>query len=415
MSQERLEMSLKERQRMLIMHQVESGELSLIEASERMGICYRQSKRIWLRWKLGNAGGLIHRLRGQFSNRALPPEFKKGVLDLYRENFKDFGPTLASEKLEELFDVSVNRETLRRWLHQDKQIVPRCRLRAHRSRRARRKHFGELVQFDGSDHAWFEDRGDKSCLFVMVDDATGQSLSYMSPAETTKGAFTALRLWIEAYGIPSALYLDKRTVYRATREPNEQERREGTGALTDFGRACHLLGIDLIFAHSPQAKGRVERKNGVYQDRLVKEMRLLGIDDIDGANAILGDFDKSLNGKIAVLPASDVDFHRPTPSGDSLNEILCREATRVVQNDWTISFKSLQYQIKRQPGLPRPKSRVIVRRRQDDSLTILCNGKSLDYDVVKLLTDQLPHPHGGGAPPRACAQTDAQTPLRGHF
>jgi len=410
MSQERLSMSLKERDRLLIMQQVELGSIRLVEASERMDVCYRQAKRIWRRWKKGRAGGLIHRSRGRVSNRRIRREDKDKALDLYREHFGDFGPTLASEKLAETFGVSVHAETLRRWLHEAHLLIPRSAVRTHRRRRDRRKHFGELVQMDGSDHDWFEQRGGRACLMVMVDDATGRSLSYMAPAETTQGAFMALKKWIEAHGIPTALYVDKKSVYRPVRSANETERRSGTEALGDFGQACHRLGIGLIFAHSPQAKGRVERKNAVYQDRLVKEMRLRGIDDIDGANAMLNDFDTSLNEKMAIAAGSDVDLHRSTPSARVLNETLCREHSRVVQNDWTVSFEGRIYQIENQPSLPRPKSRVTLRRRLDDSVAILNGESELRYSVKNLQPGQFPHPHGGGGTdrPPALAHTIPQ-------
>jgi transposase len=406
MSQETLRMSAKERARMLILGQVESGALDLVEASKRMQVSYRQAKRLWARWLESREGGLTHRLRGQASNRQLDDAFRAVVLSLYRTLYWDFGPTLASEKMAERDGVAVHPETLRRWLHEEHLWVPRREPRRHRRRRARRSCFGELVQMDGSDHAWFEDRAGRSCLMVMVDDATGRTLGRFAAQETTAAAFEALRQWIVRYGVPQALYVDRKSLYVAQRPPTAEERRQGSGALTDFGRACFRLGIQIIPAHSPQAKGRVERRNGLLQDRLVKELRLAGIADFAQANALLGPFMERLNDRFAVPPLSPLNAHRPAPTDAVLNEILCWEWRRVLQNDWTVTLNNQRYQIERQPDLPKPRTPLTIRRCQDGTVRILHEERPLKITMIANgnQRDCYPRPCRGGGLERQAPQ-----------
>ena len=239
--------------------------------------------------------GLIHRNRGRPSNRRKAPEVKEMALALYREQYWDFGPTLAAEKLVERDGYEVNHETLRRWLLAAGLWKRQRNRPKHRQWRERKAHFGELVQMDGSHHRWFSGQEDKDCLMDMVDDATGRTLALMSEEETTVAAMRVLWAWVEKYGIPKALYVDWKNVYVTQREPTLEEQLSGELPLTQFGRACKKLGIEILPANSPQAKGRVERKHGVYQDRWVKELRLAGIRDIEGANQSLLGFTESLN------------------------------------------------------------------------------------------------------------------------
>jgi transposase len=398
MSQETLRMSAKERQRLVIMGQVETKGLRLQEGAEAMGVSYRQAKRLWRRYRERGARGLVHGLRGRISNRRTDPAARERIVAAYRRGYGDFGPTLASEKLAERDGLTVNRETLRRWLHEERLWVSKRALRRHRKQRQRRTSFGELVQLDGSHHAWFEDRAAPCCLMVMVDDATGRTVARLGAQETTRAAFEVLRLWVERYGLPQALYTDQKSLYEALRAPTEAEKRQGSGALTDFGRACFRLGIRLIPAHSPQAKGRVERKNGVLQDRLVKELRLAGLADRDGANALLPDFLEALNERFAVAPRSPIDSHRPAPPPQVLADLLCWELERTVQNDYTVAYQGRAYQIENQPGLPRPRARVTVRRRLDDTVALLYRDQPLEFHPANHYTTRF-----GPAPPMGAA------------
>jgi hypothetical protein len=220
-------------------------------------------------------------------------------------------------------------------------------------------HFGELVQLDGSFHPWFEDRGPQSCLLTLVDDATGVSLGRFGAQETIWAAVGILRMWIERYGIPRALYTDWKNVY--VRRPNQEERETGAQPLTQFGRMCAALGIKIIPASSPQAKGRIERNHGTHQDRLVKKLRRKGICDLDAANAFLdaGYWDDH-NRRFTQAAASDEDFHVAVPRGQQLDKIFRRQETRTVSNDWVIRYDNRLLQLERQSHRPPARSTVHV-------------------------------------------------------
>lgn len=378
-------MSRKERSRLVIMTRVREKAMTIGEASEVMWVSYRQGRRIYKRYREEGDRGLIHRNRGQPSNRRKPSELKGKVLALYREQYWDFGPTLAAEKLEERDGYEVDHETLRRWLLAA-GLWKRQRKRArHRQQRERKAHFGELVQMDGSHHRWFEDRGDERCLMDMVDDATGKTLALLSEEETTAAAMKVLRAWVKKYEIPKALYVDWKNVYVTQREPTVEEQLAGELPLTQFGRACQKLDIEIITASSPQAKGRVERKHGVYQDRWVKELRLAGIKDIEEANQCLCGFVESVNAKFAVEPRSSADFHRPVPQGMDLRTVFCREEPRTVGNDWVVRYKNRFFQIGLQSNLPPARRRVMVQEHLDGSIHIAYRDREVLFTEIKEL------------------------------
>ena len=378
-----LMMSTKERRRMLIFERVKEGQLRLLEASRRLDISYRQSCRSYRRYREEGAKGLIHRNRGRPSNRAKPHEFRLEVVKRYDEKYEEFGPTFAAEKLAEDGFV-LDHETLRRWLLAAGIWKKKRRRRKHRSRRERRAHFGELVQLDGSHHCWFGREHSSSCLMNMVDDATGTTLSSMAEEETTEAAMRTLWSWIERYGVPKALYTDKKNVFVTDREPTIEEQLADLEPLTAFGKACHKLGIEIITANSPQAKGRVERNHGVYQDRFVKELKLKGIKTIEGANELLGGgFVDNLNAKFAREPKDPKDYHRPVPKGLNLDEVFSFEETRVVMNDWTIRYQNRMLQVlKDNRVLPRPRAKVVVRTLLDGQIQLLHQGKKLKFEPI---------------------------------
>jgi transposase len=381
-NKETLRMSRKERRRMVVLEQVKQGSLTLREACERMKLSYRQTRRVWKRFKRSGAQGLVHGSRDRISNRRLDEGLKRLALELYEAQYRDYGPTLASEVLADDHGVYVHRETLRRWLHAAHLYVPKRVARQHRKQRERRRRFGQLVQIDGSHHRWLEDRGEKSCLMVAIDDATGRSMALMSEEETTESAFELIGKWVARYGVPEAVYVDGRTLYASERDATPDEVRQGSGALTDFGRGCWRLGVEVIHARSPQAKGRVERRNGVLQDRFVKAMRRHGVSTIAGANAMIDGFMVELDGRFAVSPLDPLDAHRHVPSPDQLADALCWEQTRSVQGDWTITYGGRRYQIARQSGQPHPRQRVTVRRRLDQSLAIVHHGQTLRFTRI---------------------------------
>ena len=398
-------MSEKERRRKVELEGIVEGRMSIREVSQKLGLSYRQCRRSYKRYREEGDQGLVHRSRGRRSNRARPERFRRAVLERYRERYDGFGPTLAVEKLAEE-GYRVDHETLRRWLLADGQWRRHRRRAKHRSQRPRKEHFGELIQIDGSHHEWFGPGRPRTCLMNMVDDATGTTMALMAEEETTEAAMRLLWRWIERYAIPKALYADKKNVFVTDREPTIEEQLAGEEPMTAFGTACKKLGIEIIRAHSPQAKGRVERSHGVYQDRLVKELRLQGITTVEGANELLADgFSERLNARFQREPARRRDFHRRVPKRLTLAEVFSWEETRTVHNDWTVRYNNRFYQIlKENRPRPRPKEKVVVRVLLDQSVQLLYRGKKLRYQA---LAGPAPRKHEKAAPvqePRPHAQ-----------
>ena len=259
---------------------VKAGELSLTEASAVLGLGYRQTKRIWRRYQDHGDAGLVHRLRGQPGQRRKPPELRAKILARYAERYPDFGPTLAAEYLAKE-KLLVDHETLRRWLLAENQRTVCRRRQRHRQWRERKPCLGAMVQLDGSHHDWFEGRRDKCVLMVMVDDATSRVWAQFCEEETTHASYDVLAGWTNKYGLPQSLYVDRASIYRCEGLGSIAEQIAGQEPQTQFGRAMRQLSVELILANSPQAKGRVERINGVLQDRLVKALRLSGINDME--------------------------------------------------------------------------------------------------------------------------------------
>jgi transposase len=283
-------MSARELSRVEMLGRVKAKSLRLVDAATLLGVSYRQVKRLWRRFKRGGAKALRHAAAGRASNRQTGPRLRQRVLALIREKYSGdlatrFGPTLIAEHLASEDGLRVDHETVRRWMLAAGLWSRQRRRTPYRQRRERKPHFGELVQLDGSFHAWYEDRGPRRCLLTMVDDATSHSLGLFSGEETIWAATTVLRRWIAQHGVPHALYTDWKNVY--VRAATEAERVAGLVPLTQFGRMCAALQIQIIPASSPQAKGRVERNHGTHQDRLVKKLRRLGLADDAAANAFL--------------------------------------------------------------------------------------------------------------------------------
>jgi hypothetical protein len=354
--------------------------MSLKKASAVLGVSYRQARRIYKRFTEQGDAGLVHKSRGRLSGRGFDAEVKQAVLDLYKKKYDGFGPTFAAEKLLEDHALVVDHETLRRWLIAGGLLKRRRKSSAYRQRRIPKPHFGELVQMDGSHHRWFEDRGDETCLMNMVDDATTTTLTLMDKEETTEVAMRLLMAWIEKYGVPETLYVDKKNVFVTDRAPTIEEQLRGETPMTHFGRACDKLGIRIICANSPQAKGRVERNHGVYQDRLVKEFRLKGVSTIDRANEFLrGGFIDKLNSKFAKAPADPKDRHRPLEKKTDLSAIFSFEHRRTIGNDYTVRFKGRIFQIVKQSALPPAKAKLVVQVRLDGSIHLIYCDRELEF------------------------------------
>jgi len=366
------------------MGRVKAGNLRLGEASELLELSYRQARRIWARYRGGGAKALQHGNCGRRSNRAYAEEFRSTVLEQVRHRYEEFGPTLAAEHLASDDGLAVPVETLRRWMKQAGLWQRQRQRKPYRKRRERKAHFGELVQMDGSFHEWLEERGPRACLMHMVDDATTIVLGRFSAEETTWAAASLLRRWIEQYGVPQALYTDWKNVY--VRPPNAQERQRGEPAVTQFGRMCGKLGIRIIAASSPQAKGRVERVHGTHQDRLVKKLRLVEIDNYGAANRYLEEhYIAEHNRRYARAAAAEADYHRRRPRARQLDEVFWLEEERVVSEDWVVRYKNRLLQLERQSQHWAPsRSRVLVRENEAGEIAIYYRGQHLASREVPL-------------------------------
>jgi transposase len=392
-------LSKKELSRVEVMGRVKACSLRLCEAAEMLGLSYRQSKRIWARYRVGGAKALQHGNCGRVSNRAYGAEFQAAVLKQVQARYEDFGPTLASEHLASDDGLAVHAETLRRWLKQAGLWQRQRRRKPYRQRREAKAHFGELVQLDGSFHEWLEERGPRGCLMHMVDDATTKALGWFSAEESIWAAVAVLRRWIERYGVPQALYTDWKNVY--VRPPNAQERMRGEPAVTQFGRMCAKLGIEIIAASSPQAKGRVERAHGTHQDRLVKKLRLAGIANYDQANAFLDEhYLAEHNRRYAHAAAAPADYHRRGPTSRQLDEVFWLEEERVISEDWVVRYQNRLLQLER-PSRPRvpTKSRVLVRENQTGDLAIHYRDHRLVFRERKAASTALSERRGAAPSP----------------
>ena len=371
--------------RVKVLGMVEQKTMTLKHASHLLGVSYRQAKRLSKRYREEGEQGLIHRNVGAPSHRRIVPAERALAVQLYQSHYADFGPTLASEKLFERHNLTVDHETLRRWLIAEGVWTRKRKRRSYRQRRLRRECFGELVQFDGSHHDWFEGRSGRCCLMNMVDDATGKTLSFLCEQETTVAAMQLLWRWIELYGIPQAVYCDRKNAFVLNREPTIEEQLSGVIPRSPFKTACDKLGIEVIVAYSPQAKGRVERNHRVYQDRLVKELRLQGSETLEDANAYLAnEYLHLVNTKFAKEPACSEDGHSPLLNRDELNNIFCFEALRVVSNDYVVQYSSRCYQIQKSRNRPHPDAKVIVRKWLDDTVHFFWQGKEIQAEEILL-------------------------------
>src|ERR1700722_18995964 len=373
---DRIAMSQRERDRLRILQDVEEGKSSQVKAAQLLKLTVRQVRRLQERWRKQEAAALVHRLRGQPSNRQHDAALKKKVLQLYRRRYADFGPTFACEKLaEDGVVVAVN--TLRRWLLAEGLWQRRRRREVHRQRRPRRSCFGELVQMDTSLHAWTEGRGDAMVLLTMIDDATSGVLARFYPGDTSEAHLDLLGRWLQKYGRPRALYTDRHGIFEAHKKGGIDY--EGA---TQFSRALAELDIDLIKARSPQAKGRVERSFGTAQDRWVKELRLAKVRTVDQANAVLERLLPEHNRRFSVPAGLPVDAHRRLGSGHNLAAILSIQEQRVVANDYTVRLENRLYQLDK-PIYPGERGgKVIIELRLDGTMAVRFGNRYLKYHEI---------------------------------
>lgn len=377
-------MNQKERDRLKVLTQIQQNELTRAFAAESLHLSERQLYRLLNRYREQGDAGLVHRLRGRPSNHAHDETDKAKAVRLYRERYRDYGPTLFSEVLADDHALAVAPETLRRWLITASLWAGSRRKRPHRRHRERRSAIGSLVQFDGSPHDWFEGRGPDCTLLVAIDDASSRVFLRFVESENTRDVFIAIRSYFEHYGIPRAFYTDRGSVFYGEDKP------------TEYQRAMKALGVETIFAHSPQAKGRVERSNRTHQDRLVKALRRHNIGQMAAANRFLEQtYHAEHNRDFAQLDGLP-DLHRSI-DGIDLKNILCFETRRQVRNDYTITLDAQYLQLERSDApLPPPKREVTVRRWLDDSLHLFWNEHELKYTALK----SKPKPRAATTPSR---------------
>jgi len=377
---ELLTMSTREITRLEVMQRLKEKRLLQKEAAVMLGIGTRQVKRLYQAYRQRGAKGLVSQRRGQPSNNRLEAGVLQQALDLILERYADFGPTLAHEKLTEVHRLKLSRERVRKLMIEEEIWKPkRAKKPPVHQMRERRACIGELVQIDGSDHDWFEGRAARCNLLVYIDDATGQLLElWFVPEETTFAYFAASRHYFERYGKPVAFYSDKHGIFRV----NQEQTSGLSDGITQFGRAMQEMGIQIICASTPQAKGRVERANQTLQDRLVKELRLQGISDIDTANAFLPQFREDFNRRFAVQPRSTHNAHRPLLKIENLDLILTRQKIGTLSKNLTVQSNRVIYQIQSdRPDYALRNAQVTVCENANGEVTILYKNNPLSYTI----------------------------------
>ena len=380
-------MSEREVRRAGVLARVKGEELTQVEASEILGLSYRQTKRLYRRFFFLGVDGLVHGNAGKRFNHGKAAKLRGRVLGLVKKYYggepgERFGPTLAAEHLATDHGIGVDAETLRRWMLEAGLWTRERKRKAYRQRRLRRAHFRELVQMDGSFENWLEGRGPRGCLLHMVDDATGTSWATFADEETTGGVADTLRGWVERYGVPRALYVDWKTVYH--HKPTVRQKQEGIVPVSQFGRMCAKLGIELIGANSPPAKGRVERGHGTHQDRLIEKMRLQKIATYAAANRFLEDpYLPQHNAKYASAPREQADYRSGLAPHLDLDQVFCLERERTVGNNWAVPYGPQWLQIEAQQKTPVNAGNIVtVREHRDGSLTLLLRDTVLNWHEV---------------------------------
>lgn len=379
-----LTMNHKELNLQVIMNKIQEKRLTQVKAAEILNLSLRQVQRWYARFRQEGPQGLISRKRGKTPNNVIPEETKRHVIGIIQETYADFGPTLAAEKLYEDHNLYFATETIRKWMMEAELWIPReKRLKRAYQPRYLRDCYGELIQIDGSQHHWFEDRGPKCTLLVYIDDATGKLMEcQFVKSESTFTYFDSTRRYLNKHGKPVAFYSDKHSTFRVNRkDPHSADGH------TQFARALTDLNIDIICANSPQAKGRVERANRTLQDRLVKEMRLRGISTIDEANKFLPEFMEAFNLKFSKEPMNSKNLHRTLLAHEDLNEIFCWQEQRTLSNSLTVRYDKVIYIVKDSVETRKiARKKVTVFDYHDGSIKIKYDNEPLPYTVFDKLS-----------------------------
>jgi len=381
MAKDIIRMSREEIDRLMIIRGVTDREVTQGRAAEVLGLSERQVRRIVKKVREEGSAGIIHHSRGRRSLRKMSEERASEIQRLIKERYMGFGPTLAAEKLREREGIEVSREKLRQLMLEAglwKRARNRKRVHVWRERKA---HCGQMVQMDGSHHDWLEGRGPEIVLMGYIDDASSHYFGRFYEYEGVYPAMDSLQRYIRRYGRPMSLYIDKHSTYKTTRQASLDELLRGQSAATQVERACRELGIEVIHAGSPQAKGRIERSFGTHQDRLVKEMRLEGISTLEEANEFLDLYLPLHNHKFAIQPLESKDLHRRLPPGIRYRDILCLKDKRTITNGYTIQWKNRELLID-QPNAAMRRRKVEVREHFNGQIEILFNGRRLKYQEI---------------------------------
>ncbi len=373
-----ISMSIKEGSRLHIIRQVLEKSITQKKAAQLLALCERQVRRIVFRIRQEGAGGICHRSRGGVSNRRINGQVKKRILALCRGRYREYGPTLVHEKLSQEHHLQIGIETLRQWFIEAGIPYQKRRNRPHRQWRERKSYFGEMIQIDGSHHAWLEDRGPWCVLMGYIDDATNEAFFRFYGYEGTMPAMDSFKRYIRRYGIPQSIYVDKHATYKSRAPETVEDDLLGRKPRSDFEKSLELLGVTVIHAHSPQAKGRIERLFRTLQDRLVKELRVRNINTLEQANAFLTEYVPQFNTRFRRKPAQEGDLHRPALASRELDEILSVKTERALRNDFTVAHNKKLYQVH---DTVRAK-KITIQERINGSLYFLHQGKRLRYKEI---------------------------------
>jgi len=387
-------MSKKELKRLPIIHRVMEKRLTQVKAAEMLDLSDRQIRRLISKIEAGGDPAIVHKNRGKQSPFKFPKEFEDKIIGIIEKRYYDFGPVFAAEKLLECEKIKVSKEKLRQLMIIHGIDYPRRKKKGVIHKWRERKHCrGEMIQMDGSDHDWLEDRGPRLVLMGYIDDASGEVFGRFYDYEGTFPAMDSFKQYIALYGLPLSFYVDRHSAYKTTRQPNLDEDLKGEFAKTQFSRLLNELDVKVIFAHSPQAKGRIERLFETLQDRLVKELRLAGITTLKQANIFLENYLPKYNARFAVKPLRKTNLHRPIPKHLKLKELFCIKEYRTIGNGFTFYWKNRIFLIKN-PSITMKKQRVCVMEQFDGKITLKLKDKSLSFvevtrkDIQDIAKDQ---------------------------
>ena len=399
----------EELKRLNVIHKVLDKSITQIEAASILDLTDRHIRRLAARIAEEGDKGIVHKLRGKTAHNCTLDKVKTKALGLCKSTYEGFSPTLASEKLLDRDKIKVSRELLRTWFIEEHIAYQSRKARPHRNWRERKANYGQMVQADGSHHDWFEGRGPWCVLMGQIDDATSIVSAEFHDYEGTLPFMASFKSYVEVKGIPISVYIDRHTTYKSNKKPSIEDEIENREPLTEVGRALEELGVEVIFAHSAQAKGRVERLFRTFQDRLVKEMRLRKIKTIEEANRFLKEYLPVYNKRFAVPAAKGADLHRPLPKGIDLDRVLCIKTGRVLRNDFTVAFNNKLYQVEDNVR----ERKVVVEERIDGSMIIAHKNKVLKFkEITGRLKKEEPKAAYEFKPKRVYAPVPANHPWR---